>query len=456
MSNPRGKTRLRVLGMAFLLLLLGCASATKRLEQGTELEDQGRYSEAAARYIQALQKDPGLVEARERLARLGSEVLVQDYGDAARFRTLGKPIEAANLLRQGDALVQDAANVGVPLSLPDGWAELRRTSFDEACDLWLRLGRSAESQTRWAEALHAYEQVDAYEPRQRHVDEAGLGRVRSLVLWGEADLGGGHYRAAVQHAESALDLLASGLAMGDPHGGDLSGAHTPTWRERAQRVVDDAISLGTLHVAFPPVRAGTGSDSAMPEVFLEALNDALELDYWSQPPLFVAVIEPVVVRRELRRQGHLRDALNMREATRIGRDVGASHVVNFVVDHFTVTEQNLVRETRNVRMRSGADTTYTVVRGQKTYTLAASIVVIDVQRGREVRRRAVQASESGRFTRAQFDGDSRQLRLPDSEQRLFDPWRERDEERAIEDQLIEKASAQLANRAFDDLVSCVP
>ncbi|HZM14586.1 MAG TPA: hypothetical protein VFE28_01180, partial [Candidatus Krumholzibacteria bacterium] len=46
-----------------LLLALGCASATKRLEQGAELEQQGRYAEAAARYIQALRKDPGMPEA---------------------------------------------------------------------------------------------------------------------------------------------------------------------------------------------------------------------------------------------------------------------------------------------------------------------------------------------------------------------------------------------------------
>ena len=77
-------------------------------------------------------------------------------------------------------------------------------------------------------------------------------------------------------------------------------------------------------------------------------------------------------------------------------------------------------------------------------------------RSREVRRRDVHASESGRFVRAHYDGDSRQLRLSESERRLFDPWRERDEELAIEDRLIEKMTAQLATRAYEDLVSCVP
>jgi hypothetical protein len=409
-----------------------------------------------SRYIQALQKDPSLAEARERLFRLGSDLLQQYHGDAGRFRTLGKYVQAADLLRTGDALVQDAATVGVPLALPDGWAELRRTSFDEAIDQWLRLGRSAESQARWAEALHAYEQVDAYDPRRRQTDEAGLGRVRCLVLWGEADLDGGHYRAAVQHAESALSLLASGLAPGDPHGGDLSGATEPTWGERAERVRNEAITLGTLHVALPPVRADHATAPDIPQVFLEALNDALELEYWSQPPLFVAVIEPVVVRRELRRHGLLRSTLNTKDATWIGRDIGASHVVTFVIDEFEVTEHNLVRESRSAETRAGVDTTYVVVRGKKNYELAASFVVIDVVRGREVRRRAVHASDSGRFVRALYDGDWRQLRLPERERRLFDPWRERDEELAIEDRLIEKTTAQLASRAYDDLVSCVP
>ena len=119
----------------------------------------------------------------------------------------------------------------------------------------------------------------------------------------------------------------------------------------------------------------------MPPVFLEALNDALELEHWSQPPIFVAVIEPVVVRRELRRHGVLRGILNTREATRIGRDIGASHVVNFVVDEFVISEDNLVRESRKARTRAGADTTYVVIRGRKNYELAASFVVIDVGRG---------------------------------------------------------------------------
>ncbi len=184
-------SRVRKCRFALLLLalaLFGCASATKRLEQGAELEEQGRYPEAAARYIQALQKDPSLPEARERLARIGAHVIAMYRNDAARFRVLGSFVQAADLYHANDALVRDAASVGVPLGLPEGYSESRRTTFDEAIDQLLRSGRSAETRLLWADAQAAYEQVDSYEPRPRQHGEAVQARIRVLVLWGEGEL----------------------------------------------------------------------------------------------------------------------------------------------------------------------------------------------------------------------------------------------------------------------------
>ena len=439
-----------------LLLALGCASATKRLEQGAELEQQGRYAEAAARYIQALRKDPGMPEARQRLAYVGAQAIAQYSADAARFRTLGSFQQAADLYRASDALVQEAASVGVPLALPPGYAELRRTSFDETIAQLLHEGRSAEARAAWAEALQDYEQVAVYEPKPRQEKDARDGRLRASVLWGEADLAAGHYRAAFEHAEAALVLCTGGAGLRDPRGGDTSGRAEPTWGQRAQSVRDEALELGTVHAAMTPMRTGSSCARQLPEGFLEALNDELEAEHWTHPPLFVAVLDPLVVRRELRRQGNAHTAPSLRDAMRLGRDLGADFVVSLEIDAFAATDADVVAERRTARTRAGADTTYTVLQGTRNMLMTATLAFVDVEHGREGQRRSVDLTESGRFTRARYDGDTRQLRIPESDRRLFDLHHEHEQDQEIQDRLIEKAALQLAGQVYNDLVQSVP
>ncbi len=216
------------------------------------------------------------------------------------------------------------------------------------------------------------------------------------------------------------------------------------------------MSLGTVHVAVTPVSAGHQAGHDLPEGLLEALSDELEATYWSVPPLFVAVLDPVVVRRELRRWGHSRSALSAREAARLGRDLGASHVARLEVETLTALEQDVVEKHVRARTRAGADTTYTVFEGSRHYALVASIVLVDVGRGREIERRRVESDAAGRFSRAEYQGDARDLQLSTSERRLFDGRRERDEDQEIQDRLIEKTAPLLAMQAFAALVGCVP
>ena len=61
-----------ILGFALVVAGSACTSATKRLEQGQQLEQQGRRTDAARRYIDALRKDPSLTEARQRLFETGN------------------------------------------------------------------------------------------------------------------------------------------------------------------------------------------------------------------------------------------------------------------------------------------------------------------------------------------------------------------------------------------------
>lgn len=63
---------LRATLRAFAMIVGACASATKRLEQGQELEQLGRTAHAARRYIDVLHKVATLAAARRRLAETGT------------------------------------------------------------------------------------------------------------------------------------------------------------------------------------------------------------------------------------------------------------------------------------------------------------------------------------------------------------------------------------------------
>ncbi|UCE02020.1 MAG: hypothetical protein JSW67_12255 [Candidatus Latescibacterota bacterium] len=421
-------------------LAMGCASATKRLEQGAELESQGRYEEAAQRYIQALRKDPGLVDARERLTQLGPVLLESYVEQASGFSATGFPIRAADAFRTGDALVRSAAGVRVPLALPAGYAEGRRRTFDDAIVHLMRVGRSAEAEQRYADAIAAYNAVDTYEPQARQRTEAGEARVRTWIAWGEADLAAGHFRAAYHHAEEALALLGN--------------AKHPA-AARALSLRDAAIERGTIYVAVAPVWRSDEAARKLSREFIAALNDELELNHWNQPPLFVAVIDPLVVRRELRRQGYSRTLLTRREAVRVGRGVGADYVVSGKILQVVTDEVDVKQEKRTARTTTGQDTTYVVRKGKRTVHLTTTYRVIDVQHSRATQERTVEIDETGRFERGEYNGNPRELVLSRNERRLFDHRRARDEVHEIEERLLEKTTVSLAQSVFEDLLNSV-
>ena len=115
-------------------LVAGCASATKRYEQGMELEMQGDYHAASARYVQALQKDPSLQEARSRLRQVGQRAVTEHLQDARSWQTRGAHVQAASEFRGLDGLVAQARSVGVRVELPADYHERRRESFDLAIE----------------------------------------------------------------------------------------------------------------------------------------------------------------------------------------------------------------------------------------------------------------------------------------------------------------------------------
>ena len=135
----------RLLLLAVVVTVAACASAGKRLKQGAEAEARGDYVEAASRYIDALEKDATLSEAREALLAAWDSALASGLRDAARWADRSDDPAAADEFRTLDRIRSDAGTVGVALATPAGYPSMRRASFDRAIDTQVaRLRRKIE------------------------------------------------------------------------------------------------------------------------------------------------------------------------------------------------------------------------------------------------------------------------------------------------------------------------
>lgn len=431
----------QTLVLAIAGLFAACASAGKRFEQGAELEAKGQYTEAAERYIQALRKDRTYSESADRLAEVGPKAIDEYLALVQAGQAAGNLVRAADQYHAIDRLVSDAAAVGVPLTLADGYGTERRAAMQAAVDRLMDEGMAAEERHRFSEAIQSYDRADRYEPNGEQRSRLYEAQVRATVDWAEADLAARRYRSALAHADQAVALVG--------------GPDRPEAR-RALGLRAAALERGTVFVAMAPLWRSDGAAQLMTEEFLDALNDELELRYWTEPPLFVASVDPVEVRRELRRQRYTRTVLTPREAARVGRDLEASFFVTGEIDIFTLTERDVRRETRKTRTRAGRDVTYTLESGTMTYRVRVTYVVMDVRRGREVRRASVDVSESGNFERGVYEGNAAELELTRNESRYFDPGRRRDAEQDLEERVVRKLSAQLAEQVYRDVLRFVP
>ena len=68
--------RTRAVLLLTLVVMSACASAEDRLNQGVELQSQGRYVEAVYRYAEAIEKDSEILEARERMVAAGDSAVM--------------------------------------------------------------------------------------------------------------------------------------------------------------------------------------------------------------------------------------------------------------------------------------------------------------------------------------------------------------------------------------------
>jgi len=430
-----------VILMGTALLMVGCASATKRFEQGAEAEAAGAYLEAAERYIDALKKDQGLVEAREGLQRVGPRAIADLLAEADAARSAGRDPTAADQFHRVDELMAAASGVGVVLPQPDGYDGRRSMAMAQAVESLLDEGDMARSEGRWSTANRSYDRVARYEPSSEQSARLAQARLELALGWADYDLAQGRFRSAFDRAGLAIDLAG---------GPETEGGAT------ALEIQQQALDLGTQLVVLTPLWRTDDAARFMEDEFLAALNDELELSGLADPPLFIAVADPLVVRRELRDLRLSRALLSTPEATRLGRDLQADFVVTAAVEIYAVTESDVTETLRKTTTTGSHTASYLYRRGKLNVRASVGYSIVDPLAQRESIGRSIDFQESGEFESAVYDGDWTTLELSRNEERLFDPVRQRGFREAIEERLLAEMAEELTARIYRDLVARVP
>ncbi len=338
----RRPSAVRTLACVFLALLAGCASASKRYEQGVELEQRGRAVDAARRYVEALRKEPGLAEARQRLGETGARAVDDLLREAVALDAAGRPDEGAEALLRLDALRRDAAAVGVQLAAPGDYAARRRFVFDRAIEAAVA-GAESPGTRGWADALRRLERAGTgLEPSAAQRERLDRARSGVFLAWGESEASRGRFREAYDVADRGLRALG----RDSPEAGRLADFRA------------DVLRRGTVRVAVLPLAAEDERRRRLDEELLPEVDDVLAERHWPAAPPFVEVVDPQRVAREARREGYGRRAATAREAARLARALGADYAIVAEVDSVRVDERDVREARRAVKTREGADTVH--------------------------------------------------------------------------------------------------
>ena len=450
MASTRSRLALLLLPIVFLA---ACASAEDRLAEGVELQTQGRYIEAVYRYIDAVEKDPALTAAQDRLLAAGDTAVVQAMDDADDLERRGDPVRAAGLYRQVDGMLAAARRVGTRIPIPADYSAIRRGVLDNAINWQMVEGDEAAAEGRWAQARQLYIGARGdFLPSREQIEESYDAEERVLLEWAEVQLTDHRFQSAYTLAQEAVELRPSPA------------------REtvlNVREIQERALEAGTVVLAVAPVMADNGVREYLGGEFEIQLDDVLSLDHWNQPPLFVEIADPLILRRELR--GLLRGQL-VQSPTVVGRAlelIGADLGVMIQLTEIEVTERGIdrdqhtavvARNTGGPQARRGEpgevmDTvTYATVSGDLRYYVKADIVLVDAE-GREINRFEASSTREGPFQRGEFDGDPRILDLDDRQAPFFDPGVLAQQTAEIEETLLHELAASIAVGTFDQVLA---
>jgi tetratricopeptide (TPR) repeat protein len=434
-TRPTLRSRLLLTAMC---TVTACASAGKRLEQGLEAEAAGAYYDAAVRYLEALEKDETLVEARERAMVASDSAFAHGMAEADDLLARRKAEEAGGQYLALDRLLTLGRQVGVQMPAPATYTETRRSTFDSAIDELMRSGEDARRDGRWSDARGLFQRARRdFSPSFGQRAESEEAEARSLIDWAEAEEAEARFRRAYDLAAEAMDVSPSQPA-------DLAG--------QASSIQDRALVSGTHVMAVFPITATTLVQERMDGDLDQQLADLLELDYWRSPPLFVVVEDPIVVRQLTRR---LTPAGGPFRPGRVLTELGADFGVLVELVALDLAERDARRGVREARTHDGRKTNYTVESGTLAYSLEASVILVD-RRGREITDFRASATENGRFERGLYRSDVGELDLGRNELRLFDAVVQRERVAELEAQLLAELADRVADQVYSRVLAEIP
>ena len=429
-----------IAGLLFLTIAIaGCTSTEKRFEKAVEYEEDGEYQRAAVYYISVLKKDNSWDGARKGLTRVGSIAVDRLLDDANAAEDRGEYDGAIQVLDELEDLRGDALGVGVDLSLPPDYDNYRGKLSQSAITSLIRTGERAEEEKNWEDALETYARVqEKYNLSTDQNEEMVLARARVYTKWAEQDIERGYHRAAYDRAANAVEVL------GEDHP-RAGGAYD---------IQDRALEEGTRIVALLPVWLSEEIEDDAPDGLIDEFNDMLDYNYWAEPPAFVVTIDPIELRREVRRLRYDRRLVTRSEAANIGRSLDADYVVVPRARVFHMRETGLKEKTKKTKTngRNGIDTTW--VEQSFTMRIDAEVEyeVINADRKREIASGSVSADNKAKMQRGLYDGDYRDIDLSRKERRLFDEEDYDREIRQLQDDLLEDLAPRLSQEVYDKIL----
>jgi len=429
---------LSVLILALIFALINCASVEKRYRKGQEMESKGRLEEAAQRYIKVLAKDPSMQDARVRLENVGSQLIDTYLQQASAYESTGAYENAVSALNRIDSLRRRTSQVGIVLSVPEGYEEFRQEMIDAAVASLFEQGEANEQAGNWAEALRRYERLRSYPLSPEQARRADRARAGVHIKWAEQDLARAYFRAAFNRAQNALDIVGPDSETG----------------KKALQLQRAALEAGTRSVAVLPFWASIGAAEEAPRGMESDLYDTLLYEYLSKPVLFVSPVDPGAIHRELSRLRIRSGEITQQTASMVGLTLNSHFVVIGWIESFSFEEGVPEEIERQVSLRRDRSKYATYIERKYSVDMIAEVVyqVIDPTASRVLGDETVVAKVSGQFRRGYYDGDYTTLDLSREERILFnkEEWLKAEEEMEVllYNQLAERIAASIFARVL--------
>lgn len=480
-----------IIAALMLVMLAGCASAKKSFKAGSAAETEGRWAQATDQYIDALHRDPEFPGARERVRQTGNHTLDGYLNVAGGLEDRGRYDPALKEYARIDRLMDRTAAVGVILDLPAEYNARKNETLTRAIDDAFERAERLAADGRWRQAIDAYrdlknryrlssdqlaqvrrEQLDLFisgakeEIRNERYDRAETVAIDAMKIFGanapESQpvhdlLDTIHERQYQDRLASALDLMNAERyqsAYGRVERAlDVYGPEAPESRE-ARELHDRIIDKGTVQVAVLPIWWRHEIAAHIPDDLLDDLENALEDNLRSEPPLFISMVDPEEVRRAIHRLDYDRQAISPPRAIAIADLLESDFVTIFTIDHF---EYSLAGrpQAREVALRHG-HTALIEVYPRRELHVKCSFALVSAAEGRVIHRQRIELSCGRKHRQAVYDGNLDDLLLTQKQHRWFDERALHETDHEIEQEIADTLAHDLSGLVYESILNYLP